>query len=59
MTKKGPLFGRQNIEKADAQKWVSPVLESGLQQRLRNTYQLPWHASLVRKRLVISMLLAA
>ena len=57
--KEGFFFGRQNIEKADAQKWASPVLESGLQQQLRNTYQLPWHASLVRKRSVISMLLAA
>ena len=35
------------------------MLESGLQQPLRNTYPLPWHASSVRKRSVISMLLAA
>ena len=35
------------------------ILESGLQQLPHNTCQLPWRASSVRKRSVISMLLAA
>ena len=26
MTKKGPFFGPANAEKADAQKWTSPVV---------------------------------
>ena len=38
---------------------VGQALESGLQQLPHNTCQLPWRASSVRKRSVISMLLAA
>ena len=31
MTKKGPFFGPQNVKKAGAQKWASPVAQkSGL-----------------------------
>ena len=45
MTKKGPVFGPQNVRKAGAQKWASPVQDSSRSCCWSNQFQLEINAS--------------